>query len=73
MAQPGDKVICQHVQWWNAHGDEYTIALGERLTISEIYSIAGAKFYRFAEIEQTDVSQNPGFYSAGFKSLKGMH
>ena len=71
--EPGKKVICQHDEWWNAHGDEYVIAKGERLTVSESYRVGGATFLRFEEIEQTDVAKNPGFLSTGFVPLRRLH
>ncbi len=70
MVEPGTKVICQYDEWHNAHGDDYVIAIGERLTVRESYRLGGAMFLRFVEIEATDTADNPGFLSTGFVPLR---
>ena len=72
-AAPGEKVICQFDEWWNAHGDEYVIAKGERLTVAGTYRVGGALFYHFAEIEDANGYENPGFLSTGFMPLRRLN
>lgn len=68
--EPGTVVICQSNKWYSAHGREYTVNLGERLTISKVYRVGGAMFLKFKEIEVLNDIENPGFLSTGFSSIK---
>lgn len=70
---PGEKVICQYDCWYNAHGDEFVIGLGERLTIRKTYRVAGALFYHFEGIESDDHGNDPGFLSTGFRPLRSLN
>jgi hypothetical protein len=73
MVEAGDKVVCQYDEWHNAHGEDYVIAVGERLTVRERYHVGGALFLRFVEIEATDTCNNPGFLATGFRPLRSYH
>lgn len=65
MIEPGTKVICEHSEWCSAHGEEYTIAKGERLTVQRVYRLGGVSFFAFEEI-----GEDKGFWSVGFRECK---
>lgn len=66
--EPGTKWICQHDDWWNAHGDKSeALHRGMRLTLTETYRLGGALFLRFEE------TQNNGYLSTGFVPLRSLN
>ena len=66
---PGTKWICQHDDWWNAHGDKSeALHRGMRTTLKESYRLGGATFLIFEETPDKN-----GYPSTGFVPLRALN
>ncbi len=69
MYDEGEIVICQHEDWYNAHGSNiFKLEVGQKLTINNTYRVGGSLFLKFKEYDD-----EYGFLSTGFTRLRSLN
>lgn len=67
--EPGERCICQHPDWHSAFGNvDYTLEIGQRLTVKQTSRVGAAIFYYFEE-----TPDDCCFLSIGFKPLRSLN